>query len=233
MEIEKRLACASTLFIPIVLGVISLLYNNGYAQQQSASAAVEFELAPPLAIIAFDIDGTDPLWGRTANETCDLGNVDSRGAPISGAPVGNPNVNGIAGIPVDSTGAPLASVDDAGCVGAFYPLLAATGGGGVNNHPNSALLMRVRTNSRWTLTYMAQLLTSTTNVTVDQLKWKMDATASNGYQSYTSFTTATTTLAFGNVGVNTRYYIDYGLLVEDADAPGVNSWLVTYTLTSN
>ncbi|MDQ1351446.1 MAG: hypothetical protein QG657_1748 [Acidobacteriota bacterium] len=233
MEIEKPFACASTLVVPIVLTVICLLYSNSYAQQQSASAAVEFELAPPLAIIAFNIDGTDALWTRTANETCDLGNVDSRGTPISGAPVGNPNVNGIAGIPVDSTGAPLASFDDPGCVGAFYPLLAATGGGGNNNHPNSALLIRVRTNSAWTLTYRAQLLAATTNVTVDQLKWKMDAAASNGYQGYTAFPTADTLLASGAGAVNTRYYVDYGLLVEDADAPGANSWLVTYTLTSN
>jgi hypothetical protein len=232
MEIGKPFTCVST-FIPIVLAIICILCSSGYGQQQSASAAVEFELAPPLAIIAFDIDGTDPLWGRTANETCDLGNVDSRGTPISGAPVGDPNVNGVAGIPVDSAGAPLASPDTTGCVGAFYPLFAATGGGGVNNHPNSALLIRVRTNSRWTLTYRAQLLASTTNVTVDQLKWKMDAAAANGYQGYTSFPTATTTLASGNGAVNTRYYIDYGLLVEYADAPGVNSWLVTYTLTSN
>jgi hypothetical protein len=233
MEIEKPFACASTSVVPIVLAVICLLHNIGYAQQQRASASVEFELAPPLAVITFDIDGTDALWGRTANETCDLGNVDSRGTPISGALVGDPNVNGVAGIPVDSAGAPLASFDDVGCVGAFYPLFAATGGGGNNNHPNSALLIRARTNSAWTLTCRAQLLASTTNVTVGQLKWKMDATASNGYQSYTSFTAANSPIASGAGAVNTRYYVDYGLLVEFADAPGANSWLVTYTLTSN
>jgi hypothetical protein len=233
MEIEKPFACASTLVVPIVFAVICILYGTGYAQQQSASAAVEFELAPPLAIITFNIDGTDALWTRTANETCALGNVDSRGAPISGAPVGDPNVNGVAGIPVDSAGAPLASPDDVGCVGAFYPLFAATGGGGNNNHPNSALLIRVRTNSAWTLTCRGQLLASTTNVTVGQLKWKMDATASNGYQSYTSFTAGNSPVASGAGGINTRYYVDYGLLVEYADAPGANSWLVTYTLTSN
>jgi len=233
MEIEKRFACTSPVIIFIAVAICCLFPGKGYAQQQNASVNVEFEVSPPLAILTFNLDGTDPLWDRTANEICNLGTVDSIGTPISGAPVGNPNVNGVAGLPVDTTGAPLANFYDAACIGAFYPLLAATGGNTNNNHPNCALLIRVRTNSAWTLTYRAQLLISTTNVTVDQLKWKMDATASNGFQSYTSFPTANTLLASGAGAVNTRYYMDYGLLVEPADAPGANSWLVTYTLTSN
>lgn len=220
------------MIVPIVLVILFFLSSRGYTQQQSASVSIEFELTP-LGVLSFEIDGTDAGMTRTENETCDLGIVDSRGTPISGAPAGEPDVNGVAGIPVDSTGAPLTSFEDAGCIGAFYPLFAAAGGGTNTLHPNCALLIRLQSNSAWMFTCQAQLVASTTQVTVDQLKWKMDDTASNGFQSYTNFSSAVTTIASGDGAVNTRYYMDYGLLVENADAPGANSWLVTYTLTSN
>lgn len=229
---EKPSACASRLILSIAIFVICFPLPHIHARPQNVSVAVEFEITP-LDVLTFEIDGTDPMWGRSTNEICALGNVDSRGTPISGAPVGNPDVNGVIGIPVDSTGAPLAGFDDAGCIGAFYPLFAATGGNTIIEHPNCALLMRLQSNSAWLLTCHAQLVASTTQVNVSQLKWKMDATASNGFQSYTGFTTAAATIASGSGSVNTRYYMDYGLLVEFADEPGANSWLVTYTLTAN
>jgi len=235
MEIEKPFACASKLFVPIVLAAICFSYNNGYAQQQNASVNVEFEVAQPLGVVRFELDGADTGYVLSGNEICDLGYVDSRGAPISGAPVGDPNVTGIAGVPVDSTGAPLASFDDVACIGAFYPLFAAAGGENNEQHPNSAICMflHLTGNPTWSLSTSAQLLSSTTNVTVGQLKWKMDATTSNGFQSYTGFTTSGTIVASGNSNFRGYLYLDYGLLVEYADAPGANSWLVTYTLTSN
>ena len=230
MEIGKRFDCTFQLIILLVFLIFS--NSNGYAQQQNVSVAVEFELTP-LDVLTFETDGIDLGSSRSTNETCALGNVDSRGTPISGAPVGEPNVNGVAGIPVDSSGAPVASFDDAGCVGAFYPFFAAAGGNTNNLHPNCAILIRMQSNQSWMLTCQAQLVVSTPLVTVDQLKWKMDDISSNGFQTYTNFTTAGTTIASGSGAVNTRYYVDYGLLVEHADGPGANSWLVTYTLTAN
>lgn len=234
MKPGKNLSCPPQLFAPILCAVISLLPNNGYSQQQNASVNVEFELVQPKMILSFTIDGTDAGWGLSANETCDLGTVDSRGAAISGAPAGYPDVNGVAGIPVNSSGASLADFFDPTCIGAFYPLFTATGGANNNQHPNSAICIYVRFlfTGGWTLSASAQLLSSTTNVTVDQLKWKMDATASNGFQSYTNFTTTSVLVDSGPASIfSTRYiYIDYGLLVEYADAPGGNSWLITYTL---
>lgn len=185
-----------------------------------------------MGVVRFQLDGTDAGYVLSGNEICGLGNVDSRGTPISGAPVGDPNVNGMAGIPVDSTGAPLADFDDPGCVGAFYPLLAAAGGTNNDQHPNSAICMflHLTGNPTWSLSTNAQLLSSTTNMTVDQLKWKMDAAVSNGFQSYTGFTTSGTIIASGNSNFRGYIYLDYGLLVEYADAPGANVWLITYSL---
>ncbi|MDQ1351448.1 MAG: hypothetical protein QG657_1750 [Acidobacteriota bacterium] len=234
MKPGKNLSCTPQLFAPILCAVISLFPNNGYSQQQNASVNVEFELAQPKIILNFTIDGTDSAWGLSTNEICDLGTLDSNGTAISGAPVGNPNVNGVAGIPVNSSGAPLADFYDSTCVGAFYPLFTATGGNATNTHPSCAICIYVRffLTGGWTLSTSAQLLSSTTNVTLDQLKWKMDATASSGFQSYTNFTTSGVLVDSGPASFfSTRYiYIDYGLLVEYADAPGANSWLVTYTL---
>ena len=205
---------------------------SGYAQQQNASVNVEFDLGAPLNLIAFTIDGTDAGYVLSTNETCNLGYVDSMGTPISGAPVGNPDVNGTAGIPVNSSGAALASFTDPACIGAFYPLFAATGGSFKEQHPNSAVcvFVHVAGNPTWSLSTSAQLLSSTTGVTLDQLKWKMDATASNGFQNYSAFTTSSVIIASGTTNFNDYFYMDYGLLVEYTDAPGVNTWLVTYTL---
>jgi hypothetical protein len=94
------------------------------------------------------------------------------------------------------------------------------------------MFLHLTGNPTWSLSTSAQLLSSTTNVTVNQLKWKMDATTSNGFQGYTAFTTSSTIIASGNSNFRGYIYLDYGLLVEYADAPGANSWLVTYTLIS-
>jgi hypothetical protein len=232
MEIEKPFACVSPSVISIILFIICFCPGNNYSQQQNASVSIEFELAQPLGVVRFQLDGTDAGYVLSGNETCDIGYVDSIGTPISGAPAGNPDVNGTAGIPVDSSGAPLGSFYDTGCVGAFYPLFAAAGGYNNEQHPNSAICiyLHLTGNPTWSLSNSAQLLSSTTNVTVDQLKWKMDATTANGYQGYTGFTTSSTVIASGNSNFRDYLYIDYGLLVENADAPGANVWLVTYTL---
>jgi len=235
IKISMGKSASTSLMVVFIVGAICCLFpGNGYTQQQNASVSVEFELSQPNLILTFTIDGTDVGWGLAANETCDLGTVDGRGAPISGAPVGNPNVNGVAGIPVNSSGAELATFTDPACIGAFYPLFTAAGGNNNNQHPNTALciLVRLFLTGGWTLSTSAQLLVSTTNVTVDQLKWKMDATASNGFQNYTAFTTSSILVDSGPGSIFiTRYiYLDYGLLVEDTDVPGANAWLVTYTL---
>jgi hypothetical protein len=227
-------ASTSRMIVFIAAVICCLIAGKGFTQQQSASVNVEFELSQPKIILTFTLDGTDAGWGLAANETCDLGYAASGGTPISGAPVGNPDVNGVAGIPVDSSGAALASFTDPGCIGAFYPLFAATGGNVNNQHPGCALciLVRLLFTGGWTLSTSAQLIASTTNVSLDQLKWKRDATASNGFQSYTAFTTSGVLVDSGGASfLITRYiYIDYGLLVEYPDAPGANTWLVTYTL---
>jgi hypothetical protein len=231
---RERINCIFPMMVFIAAVICCLFPGNGYAQQQSASVNVEFDLAQPKMILSFTIDGTDAGWDLSANETCNLGILDSNGTPISGAPAGDPNVNGVAGIPVNSSGAALASFYDAACIGAFYPLFAATGGSTTNQHPNTAICIRVvlLLTGGWTLSTSAQLLGSTTNVTLDQLKWKPDATASNGFQNYTAFTTSGILVDSGGASILiSRYiYIDYGLLVEYADAPGANIWLVTYTL---
>jgi hypothetical protein len=196
--------------------------------QQTATVVVS---AQPQQVLILRIDGTDPGWGGSTNEICDLGNLDARGTPILGAPSGDPDVNGIVGIPVDSAGVPLSSPNDPGCIGAFYPIFSATGGNFWLRHPNSAIAIRIWTLwERWNLTVSAQLTTHTQNVTIGQLKWKDDLTSVNGYQGYTDFSTSNILIASG-IGFR-LFYHDYGLLVEYEDEPGTNIWRITYTLTS-
>ena len=197
-----------------------------YTQQQSAAVFVKARVKQ---FAIFLVDATDAGWGLSGNEISELGNVDARGSAISGAPAGNPDVNGIVGIPVNAAGAPMADPDDPNCIGAFYPLFSASGGNNNNQHPNSAICIFLLTFQRWRITTSAQLLGSTTNVTLGQLKWKMDGSPSSGFQNYIDFTPSEYQLASGSWAWG-YYYVDYGLLVEYEDGSGPNTWLVTYTL---
>lgn len=212
--------------IPIALAVICMSGSKGYSQQQSAVASAEARVK---SITIFLIDGTDAGWDLAGNETIDIGNVDGRGSTISGAPTGNPGLNGIAGIPVDAGGSPLAHPDDPDCIGAFYPFFSAGGGHSDYRHPHSAVTLFLLTFNQWRISTSARLLSSTPNVTVDQLKWKMDETPAKGFQNYIDFTTSEHIVASGSASWG-FFYLDYGLLVEHEDEPGPNVWLITYTL---
>lgn len=178
------------------------------------------------------IDGTDPGWGMRSNETINIGNVDSRGTAITGVQFGHPDVNGISGMPVDSSGSPLSSPFDLNCIGAFYPFFSADGGNVNRRHYNSAIAIFLYTFSPWRISVSARLVTSSPNVTVNQLKWKMDQTSAKGFQGYRDFSTIENIVASG-LGTWQYFYIDYGLLVEYEDGPGSNTWLITYTLITD
>jgi len=215
-------------FLLIIL--VAVMNYSSLNTQQTVTLTVS---AQPQQWLRLRVDGTDPGWGLTSNERCDLGNLDARGTPISGAPSGNPNVNGVAGIPVDSSGLSLSSPDDPACIGSFYPLFSQSGGNFWIQHPNSALAIIVFSwGTQWQLFVQAQLARNTQNVTVDQLKWKDDLTSANGYQGYTDFTTSNTLIASGDGAWFRFFYHDYGLLVEYEDEPGQNIWRIIYTLTS-
>lgn len=196
--------------------------------QQMATVVVDAYVIQSLVL---RVDGTDSGYTYSQNETCTLGTVDARGSPISGAPAGAPNVNGIAGIPVNASGAPLTSVDNPACVGSFYPLLAATGGMTNQQHPNSALGIRLNNNQTWQLSMRASLTAGTSGVTIGQLKWKWDSTAASGFQGYTDFTTSNVRILTGG-NINGYLYMDLGLLVLFTNGTGANQWVITITLAS-
>lgn len=129
-------------------------------------------------------------------------------------------------------GAPLSHPDDPACVGAFYPFFQGTGGNSNNQHPNSAISIFLLTFDRWRITTSAQLISSSANVTVDQLKWKYDETQSSGFQDYRGFTSSQQLVASG-FGAWQFFYLDFGLLVEYEDGSGPNTWIITYTLTTD
>jgi len=214
----------------LLLGLLYLLSSaKSLSTQQNVTLVVD---AQPQQWLRLWIDGVDPGWGATTNEICDLGNLDARGTPITGATSGLPDINGIAGIPVSSTGAPLASSNDPDCIGSFYPIFSATGGNFWIQHPSSALVILVSSSETWQLYTQAQLTSQTINVTAEQLKWKSDSTSSSGYQGYTDFTSANTLISSGNPVFFRFLYLDLGLLVEYEDEPGTNVWSIIYTLTS-
>ena len=222
-----KIICEPKKRVLIVLFTLCLVGGERvYTQQQSATV---FAKATVKQFAIFLLDATDAGWGLSGNEISELGNVDARGSAISGAPAGDPDVNGSVGIPVNAAGAPMVDPDDPNCVGAFYPLFPASGGNTNNQHPNSAICIFLLTFQRWSITASAQLIGSTPNVTLDQLKWKMDGSPSSGYQDYIDFTTSEYTLASGSWAWQ-YYYVDYGLLVEYEDGSGSNTWLITYTL---
>lgn len=211
--------------------LIFLLVFLNYSILNTQQTVLLTVSAQPLQVFNIMVDGTDHGWGDTRNEFCNLGLVDARGTPIFGAPPGDPDVNGVGGIPVDSEGRPLSSPEDPACIGSFYPLFSAEGGNSGRHHPNSAISVWVHVNAQeeWNLTVRAELIRNTQNVTIDQLKWKDDLTPSNGFQGYTSFSNSETFIMSGR---GTQFiYHDYGLLVEYEDGAGRNVWRITYTLT--
>lgn len=208
---------------------IFLVWGFVYSQQQSVTASAEANIR---AVTIFVIDGTDAGWGRSSSEIIEIGVVDAIGSRISGVPIGNPDINGISGIPVNAYGSPVPSYTDPNCIGAFYPILSATGGNSGAHHPNSALSVFLLTFSRWRISVNAQLINSSPGVSVNQLKWKFDGTSANGFQGYKDFTSSEKEVASGS-GAWHFFYIDYGLVVEHEDGPGLNTWLITYTLITD
>jgi len=204
--------------------------------QESADVTVNADFQSILILL---VDGTDTgnnlLSGHySTDETCEFGDVDALGTAISN---GDTMVNGISGTPVDSSGNALTSPYDPNCVGSWYPILAATGGNNYADHANAAVGIFVlgvnRSGTSYSLTVAASLSTNTTNVTIDQLKWKDDGTDSTTYENYTSFSTSSTSVASSSgIFWRTHLFHDYGLLVEFEDEPGPNSWTVTYTLSA-
>jgi hypothetical protein len=194
------------------------------------------------SLLLLATDGTDTgnnifseIGDYTASEVCNFGSVDALGTPISG---GDSMVDGIEGRPVDSNGNPLMNPRPPNCVGSFYPILEAQGGNDENDH-RSACLGIVGLGSyvdNFNLVVSATVIspaTTATPVSVGQLKWKDDASASSGgYTGYTDFAAAPHEILAGTGVVNFLLFHDYGLLVLYANATGIVTWTITYTLTA-
>ena len=205
--------------------------------QQTANVTVSASFQSILILL---VDGTDYghnlLTGDyTTDESCNFGNVDAIGTAISG---GDTMVNGIAGIPVDASGNQLTSPYDPDCDGSFYPILSGTGTNSPTDRTDAGIgifVLGVQLGgTSYTLNVVATLNSYTTNVTIDQLKWKDDATSSSGYTGYTAFSTTSVNIDTDS-GILYRkiFYHDYGLLVQFEDEPGTNTWTVTYTFTAS
>lgn len=189
--------------------------------------------------LTFILDATDAggsLVGGdySVNETSNLGIVDAGGTATAG---GDAAILGISGLPVNAAGLDLSAGDgffDLNCVGAFYPFLVATAGMNPTQHNNAALAIYARGSrvNSYDLSTSA-IVAGDPSVTDSQLKWKDDATASNGFQGYTDFSGVGVSIASGGVGgFHMLLFHDYGLLVEYDDAPGNFTWTIIYTLTT-
>jgi len=76
--------------------------------------------------------------------------------------------------------------------------------------------------------------TTATPISVGQLKWKDDASASSGgYNGYRDFAALPATILTGTGEVNFLLFHDYGLLVLFANATGTVAWTILYTLTAS
>jgi hypothetical protein len=173
----------------------------------------------------------------TASEACKFGNVDALGTAISG---GDSMVEGIEGVLVDSSGNPLISPPLTNSVGSFYPIFEIAGDNDERDHPNACLGI-VGLGSyvdNFNLVVSATVATSSTTpgtpVSVGQLKWKDDASASSGgYNGYHDFAALHATILTGTGVVNFLLFHDYGLLVLFANATGSVTWTILYTLTAS
>lgn len=181
--------------------------------------------------LTFVLDGTDANTTYTAAETCAFGTLDAGGGPITG---GDALVTGLAGLPVDATGADLSAGDgffDPTCVGAFYQFFTTTGAPTRTAHDDAALGIYAKGSyvTSCDLTVSAAVA-GDASVTVGQLKWKSNGGA---YGTYASFTAAPVNFsATGTGAINLMLFHDYGLVVEYADVIGNYTWTVTYTLTT-
>jgi hypothetical protein len=188
-------------------------------------------------------DGTDPgsdlfseVGDYTILEACKFGNVDALGTAISG---GDSLVDGIEGVLVDSTGNPISGPPLTNSVGSFYPIFETAGGNDENDHPTACLgIVGLGSyvdnfNLVVSATVAGSVTPGATAVSVDQLKWKDDALASSGgYNGYRGFAAAPYTILTGSGVVNFLLFHDYGLLVLFANATGIVTWTITYTLTA-
>ena len=217
----------------MALAVAAVIFSigGGVASGQEASATVNVD-AEVRGFAVLLMDGTDPDAALTLNEMINFGDVDSLGLPITGAPGGSPGVLGIPGIPVDAAGKPVASPDDPTCVGAFYPLFERTGKNKKTRHSDAALTLFIAAFDRFEVWASATLVSSSANVTVDQLKWKPDHKNARGFHGYTSFDSGEQLLESGKKAWDFFYY-DLGLLVEHEDGPGTNTWMITLSFVSD
>jgi hypothetical protein len=172
----------------------------------------------------------------SASEVCRFGNVNALGTGISG---GDSMVDGIEGVLVDSTGNPLIGPPLTNSVGSFYPIIEATGGNNERDHPNACMgIVGLGSyvdnfNLVVSATVAGSVTPGATAVSVGQLKWKDDrAASSGGYTGYTDFSTDPYTILPGSGVVNFLLFHDYGLLVLFANATGIVTWTITYTLTA-
>jgi hypothetical protein len=215
--------------LAVAAAAFSLMGGAVFGQQASATVDVDAEIRGFAVLL---MDGTDPDTALTLNEMINFGDVDSLGLPITGAPGGSPGVLGIAGIPVDASGKPLASPDDPSCIGAFYPLFEQTGKNKKERHSDAALTLFIAAFDRFEVWANATLVTSSANVTVGQLKWKPDRKNARGFHGYTPFGSGEQLLESGKKAWDFFYY-DIGLLVEHEDGPGANTWMITLSFVSD
>jgi hypothetical protein len=204
-------------------------------ETKSSAVTVQADINDVLVLI---IDGTDVgenLYSEdyTTSETCNLGTVDALGTPITGGDIA---VNNVKGDPVDASGNELTSPYDPRCIGSFYQFFKTDGKNDPTHHTNSAIGIYARGTNVNTYSLVVQAAVSgTANVTVDQLKWKEDgtATATAGYSNYTAFATTPYSIRTGGPGtLELHLFHDYGLLVEFTDTAGTNIWNITYTLAT-
>jgi len=230
----------------IILGGCLILCLFLFAQvffSQDATVSVTANFQSFLTLLTDGTDTGNDLFPDTGDgdytilEACNFGNVNALGTEISG---GDPMVDGIEGVLVDSTGNPIISPPLTNSVGSFYPILETAGGNDERDHPNACLgIVGLGSyvdnfNLVVSATVSGSVTPGGTAVSVGQLKWKDDATASSGgYIGYTDFAALPHTILTGAGVVNFLLFHDYGLLVLFANVTGIVTWTITYTLTAS
>lgn len=230
--IKKRLILSGCLILCLFLFAPVL-----FSPDATVSVTANFQ-----SFLILLTDGTDTgnklLFDPTdysANENCKFGNVDANGTEISG---GDSMVNLVGGVPVDSTGHQASNPLPPNSVGSFYPILEAQGGNDENDHPNACMgIVGLGSyvdnfNLVVSATVAGSVTPGATAVSVGQLKWKDDRIASDGYAGYIDFAAAPYTILTGSGVVSFLLFHDYGLLVLYANATGIVTWTITYTLTA-
>jgi hypothetical protein len=231
--IKKRLILSGCLILCLFLFAPVL-----FSPDATVSVTANFQ-----SLLLLATDGTDTgnnlfteIGDYTASEVCNFGSVDALGTAISG---GDSMVNGQEGRPVDSTGNPLMNPRPPNCVGSFYSIFEAQGGNDETDHKNACMgIVGLGSyvdnfNLVVSATVAGSVTPGATAVSVGQLKWKDDRTASiGGYTGYTDFAALPQTILTGTGVVSFLLFHDYGLLVLYANATGIVTWTITYTLTA-